>query len=172
MQTIEEVRTACDRISVEAAGVLEEINRLLHEIAAADDQKKTAKDAYQTALDAGDERGMKSALSRIREANATREGAVGRLTAGTFSGRIESLDKAHNDLCANLRQLHEATLQAVRTAEAARITEEQVRGKISGLLHSINGVRDQWTEARDIVAGPRIPEPREDSPVEKSIVYG
>lgn len=135
-------------IAAECRAILHEVAGLRKQVAATGTKKSQAKEEYAAALDAGDEKGMKTALANIRDANSAKEDAEARLTGPEIRERIRQLFAKQKSLSGAIQAADEAAAAAVNEAEAKRQAAANCRTRWHGLLTEIGAAEQALDSAQ------------------------
>jgi chromosome segregation ATPase len=159
-------------ISAAAEEISSEIGQLEATVTTAAAAKDQAKQDYQQALDAGDEKGMKNALAAIRRANEERGTATTALRSADIRQRIQALHDREQVLAHEIGPMREKAEAAKRAACSALEEVEVCRSRVSSAFSRIVAADDRLTAALDDITGPVLPPRRDDAPVVRSVVNG
>lgn len=133
------------RLKIQA--VVDELHGIEQGIEAAEKSKAQAKDNYQKSFDQGDEGGMKSALSQIRNCNAEKENLIASL--GDFPANIEGLQTAHSELLSRTR-IERDTLDKKLTELRAKFQELKIEyDSTHGILSELNELDNLLLKIKD-----------------------
>ncbi len=163
-----------ERVAIAQAAeeIISEIERLQEAVTTAAAAKDQAKRDYELAFDAGDEKAMKSALAKIRQATETRDQAAAALRSGQVHTRIRTLYDREQIVKREILPMRDRAEAAMKAAKAALDDVEMCRGRLSGTFSRINAANDRLTAALDAITGPVLPPKREGAPVVRSVVNG
>jgi chromosome segregation ATPase len=134
--------------------IISEIGDLSKTVNEAASRIDEGKETYEDALSRGDERAMKTALGKIRQANEDRDAAAATLRGRALADRIKALRARQDAMRSEILPMREAAETAMKTAKAATDDVELCRNRCAGLQGQLNNVTDRLTQARDAV-GPK-----------------
>jgi septal ring factor EnvC (AmiA/AmiB activator) len=154
-----------EEFDAEYDSIIQAIDQIVQEIAdvrqmieAAEGSKVEAKREYETALDAGDERTMKAALGKIRQAAQDRDALIKKLSSG-FSDRIAALDARKQLLRQTILPAREAAAAAMRAAQEAKEAADRFTNRCCDLQGQLNTTNEHLTAAMDAL-GPNVADGR------------